>query len=90
MIQQSLFSTRKNLLMCWRSLGLLFGALGGHLGALWGVQIDPKWLRRGDPFRLGTLLDLVSSLLAAEDGIESVLGPFGGRFWCSQKPFELR
>ena len=39
----------------WGLLGLLFGALGGLLGALWGLQIDPKGLRRSDPFRFGAL-----------------------------------
>ena len=56
----------------WELLGVPWGLLG-VLGALWGLQIDQKGLRRGDLFRLGTLWDLFCSLLAAEDGLESVL-----------------
>ena len=40
------------------SLGLILGALGGLLEALLGLQIDPKGLRRSDPFALWALLGL--------------------------------
>ena len=42
----------------WGPLGLLLGALGGHLGAILGLQIDPNELRRSDPFALWALLGL--------------------------------
>ena len=67
----------------WGSLGLLLGALGGLLGGLLGLQIDPKGLTRSDPFRLWALFGIFLSLLAAEDGLESVLGPSWAPFWCS-------
>ena len=35
----------------------------------------------------GTLLSFVCSFLAAEDGLQSVLGPFVARFGCSRLPF---
>ena len=60
----------------WGSLGLPFDALGGLLGALLGLQIDPKVLTRSDLFRLGALFGLFFSLLAAEDGHKSPLDSF--------------
>ena len=42
----------------WASLGLLLGALGGLLGTLLGFQIEPKGLRRSDPFVLWDILGL--------------------------------
>ena len=60
----------------WGSLGLLLGALGEFSGAL-SVS---KSTKEGLQIRLGTLLGLVCSLLAAENGIGSVLGPSLARF----------
>ena len=57
----------------WGSLGLLVGALGGLFGA-------SRSTKEGLQIRLGTLLGLVCSLLAAESGIGSVLGPSLARF----------
>ena len=68
----------------WVSLGLLLGALGGLLGAPWGLHIDQKGLTRSDPFRLGALFGLFWSLLVAEDGLESGLGPSWAPFWWSR------
>ena len=42
----------------WGSRGLLLGALGRLLGALFGLQIDPKGLTRFDPFAFWALLGL--------------------------------
>ena len=42
----------------WGSLGLLLGALADLLGALLGLQIDPKGLPRSGPFALWDLWDL--------------------------------
>ena len=70
----------------WGSLGLLLGALGGLLGDLWGLQIDQKALTRSGPFRCGALFGLFFLLLAAADGLESVLGPSWAPFWCSWGP----
>ncbi len=65
------------------SLGLLLCALGGLLGGLLGLQIDRKVLTRFGSFRFGALFGLFWSLLVAEDGLESVRGPFWAPFWCS-------
>ena len=43
---------------CWGPLGLLLGALGGLLGALFFLQIDPKGLPRSGSFALWALLGL--------------------------------
>ena len=56
----------------WGSLGLLLGALGGLLGGSWELLRASGSTRKGLQNRLGTLLGLVCSLLAAEDGLGSV------------------
>ena len=56
----------------WGSLGLLFGALGGLLGVSWELLRASGSTKEGLQIRLGTLLGLVCSLLAAEDGLRSV------------------
>ena len=58
----------------WGSLGLLLGALGGLLGGSWELFGASRSTKEGLQIRLGTLLGLVCSLLAAEDGLGSVLG----------------
>ena len=68
----------------WGSLGLLLGALGGLLWASWELFGASRSTKEGLQIRLGTLLGLVCSLLAAEDGLENVLGPSLARFWYSR------
>ena len=55
----------------WGSLGLLLGALGRLLGSFWGLFGVSRSAKEGLQIRLGTLLGLVCSLLAAEDGLGS-------------------
>ena len=62
------------------SLGLLLGALGGLLGGSWELFGASRSTKEGLQIRLGTLLGLVCSLLAAEDGLGSVLGLSLARF----------
>ena len=64
----------------WGSLGLLLGALGGLQGVSWELRRASRSTKEGLQIRLGTLLGLVCSLLAAEDGLGSVLGPSLARF----------
>ena len=71
----------------WGSLGLLLGALGGFLGGSWELFGASRSTKEGLQIRLGTLLGLVCSLLAAEDGFGRVLGPSLARFGCSRGPF---
>ena len=71
----------------WGSLGLLLGALGGFLGGSWELFGASRSTKEGLQIRLGTLLGLVCSLLAAEDGLGSVLGLSLARFGCSRRPF---
>ena len=59
----------------------------GLLGVSWELSGASRSTKRGLQFRLGTPLGLVCSLLAAEDGRESLLGPSLARFWCSPGPF---
>ena len=61
----------------WGSLGLLLEALGGLFGGSWEVFGASRSTKEGLQIRLGTLLGLVCSLLAAEDGLGSVVG----RLW---------
>ena len=68
----------------WASLGLPLGALGGLLGGPWGLQIDQKALPRSDFFRFGALVGLFWSLLVAEDGLQSVMGPSWAPGWWSR------
>ena len=70
----------------WGSLGLLLGALGGFLGGSWEFFGASRWTKEGLQIRLGTLLGLVCSLLAAEDGFGRVLGPSLARFGFSREP----
>ena len=56
----------------WGSLGLLLGALGALLGVSWELLRASGSTKEGLQIRLGTLLGLVCSLLAAEDGLGSV------------------
>ena len=56
----------------WGSLGLLLGALGGFLGGSWELFGASRSTKEGLQIRLGTLLGLVCSLLAAEDGLVNV------------------
>ena len=72
----------------WGSLGLLLGALGGLLGGSWELFGASRSTKEGLQIRLGTLLGLVCSLLAAEDGLGSVLGLSLARFGCSRGPFK--
>ena len=55
----------------WGSLGLLLGALGGLLGGSWELFGASRSTKESLQIRLGTLLGLVCSLLAAEDGLGS-------------------
>ena len=64
----------------WGSLGLLLGALGGFLGGSWELFGASRSTKEGLQIRLGTLLGLVCSLLAAENGLGSVLGLSLARF----------
>ena len=68
------------------SLGLLLGALGGLLGISWELLRASGSTQEGLQIRLGTLLGLVCSLLAAEDGLGSVVGLSLARFGCSRGP----
>ena len=58
----------------WGSLGLLLGSLGGLLGGSWELFGASSSTKEGLQIRFGTLLGLVCSLLAAEDGLGSVVG----------------
>ena len=71
----------------WGSLGLLLGALGALLGVSWELLRASGSTKEGLQIRLGTLLGLVCSLLAAESGLGRVLGPSLVRFWCTREPF---
>ena len=64
----------------WGSLGLLLGALGALLGVSWELLRASGSTKEGLQIRLGTLLGLVCSLLAAENGLGRVLGPPLARF----------
>ena len=55
----------------WGSLGLLLGALGGLLGVSWELLRASGSTKEGLQIRLGILLGLVCSLLAAEDDLGS-------------------
>ena len=72
----------------WGSLGFLLGALRAHCGGSWELSEASRSTKEGLQIRLGTLLGLVCSLLAAEDGFGSVLGLSLARFGCSRGPFK--
>ena len=65
------------------ALGLLLGALEGVLGLLLSLEIDPEALIAIGSATSWALFGLMLSFLAAEDGLESVLGPFGAASRCS-------
>ena len=71
----------------WKRFGALSGLFGGLLGVSWGRFGASRSIREGLQIRLGTLLGLVGSLLAADDGFGSVLGLSLARFGCSRGPF---
>ena len=58
------------------------------MGVSWGRFGASRSTREGLQIRLGTLLGLVGSLLAADDGFGSVLGLSLARFGCSRGPFK--
>ena len=58
----------------WGSLGLLLEALGGLLGVSLELLRASRSTKEGPQSRLGTILGLVCSRLAAEDGLGSVVG----------------
>ena len=58
------------------------------LGGSWELFGASRSTKEGLQIRLGTLLGLVCSLLAAEDGFGSVLGLSLARFGCSRGPFK--
>ena len=82
-----MFDPKMVLKAFWGSLGLLLGTLGGLLGGSWELFGASRSTKEGLQIRLGTLLGLVYSLLAAEDGFGRVLGPSLARFGCSRGPF---
>ena len=66
------------------SLGLLWGTLGELWGGSWELFGASRSTKKGLQIRIGTLLGLVCSLLAAEDGLGRVLGLSLARFGCSR------
>ena len=58
------------------------------MGGSWELFGASRSTKEGLEIRLGTLLGLVGSLLAADDGFGSVLGLSLARFGCSRGPFE--
>ena len=58
------------------------------MGGSWELFGASRSTKEGLQIRLGTLLGLVCSLLAAEDGLGSVLGPSLGRFGCPRGHFK--
>ena len=64
----------------WGCLWLVWGALRGLLGVSWELLRASGSTKEGLQIRLGTLLGLVCSLLAAESGLGRVLGPPLARF----------
>ena len=67
-------------------LALLLGAPGGLFGGLLGLQMEQKGLTTIELATSWALFGLCSSLLAAEDGLESVTGPYWAPFGCSLGP----
>ena len=60
------------------------------MGVSWELLRTSGSTKEGVQIRLGTLLGLVCSLLAAEDGLGSVVGLFLARFGCSRGPLKAR
>ena len=56
------------------------------MGLLLGLQIDPEVLLIIDPATSWALFGLFLSLLADEDGLQSVLGPSWAASGCSWAP----
>ena len=82
--ERSVFDPKMVLQSFLGSPGLFLGALRRLLGALRASRSTKKGLQ----IHLGTLLGLVCSPLAAEDGLGRVLGPYLARFGCSRWPLE--
>ena len=65
----------------WKRFGALSGSFWELLGVSWELFGASRSTKEGLQIRLGTLLGLVCSLLAAEDGLGSVdvvfLSPLG-------------
>ena len=60
------------------------------MGVSWELLRTSGSTKEGVQIRLGTLLGLVCSLLAAENGLGSVVGLFWARFGCSRGPLKGR
>ena len=60
------------------------------MGVSWELLRTSGSTKEGVQIRLGILLGLVCSLLAAEDGLGSVVGLFLARFGCSRGPLKGR
>ena len=58
------------------------------MGGTWEFLGDSRSTTEGSQVRLGTVLGLVYSLVAAEDGFGRVLGPSLARFGCSRGPLK--
>ena len=69
-----------------------FGALSGSFWELfegfWELSGASRSTKEGSQIHLGTLVALVCSPLAAEDGLGRVWGPSLARFGCSRWPLE--
>ena len=59
------------------------------MGGSWGLFGASRSTKEGLEIRLGILLGLVCSFLAAKDGFGSVLGLSLARFGCSREPFGM-
>ena len=70
----------------WSSLGISLGATWGLLGLLFDFHIDQKGLPIIELATSWALVGLFFSLLAAEDGLENILGPTWAASGCSWKP----
>ena len=70
----SVFDLKLGLQSFWGSPGLLLGALGGLLGVSWELLRASGSTKEGLQSRLGTLLGLVCSRLAAENSLGNVVG----------------
>ena len=70
----------------WSSPGLLFGATWCLLGFLLVLHVDQKELPIIELATSWALVGLFFSLIAAEDGLENVLGPSWAASGYSWKP----
>lgn len=64
----------------------LFAPIEGLLGFLWGCQIDHEVLLTIGSATSSALIGILLSLIAAEDGLPSVLGPSWAASGCSWAP----